>query len=476
MQSTKLSAKIQSYLDNIFDKQPIVRDIVVAIDTAGGSSYLVGGAVRDLILEQEVKDIDIEIHGLPLDVIELLLRRYGPVDMVGKSFGVLRVHPLDVDWSLPRTDSVGRKPEVAIDPFMGIVHACKRRDLTMNAMAINTISLELIDPYGGQADIHANILRTPDKQFFVEDPLRFYRVMQFIGRFQMHPDACLDELCKSMNLSHISKERISDEFEKLLLKSARPSLGLRWIASISRMQELLPELGALIGVMQDPGWHPEGDAFEHTMQAVDAAAQCEYKDAREKLILMFAALCHDLGKATTTQFVDNRWRSLGHDKAGAVIVKKFLPRISIKKDLIPIVRTLVEYHMHVLWFITENAGPAAYKRLAKKIAPEVTLEMLMMLARADHRARNPQKGYPLPVDDEKDIKLFIERAHNAFVLQQPEPALLHGRDFLDVVSPGPLLGKLVDRAYALQIDQNIQDKDALKEMVLEEYRLGHIDS
>ena len=231
----------------------------------------------------------------------------------------------------------------------------------------------------------------------------------------------------------------------------------------------------MVGVAQDPAWHPEGDAFEHTMQAIDAAAQLEYKDSREKLIVMLAALCHDLGKAVTTEFVDERWRSAGHAQESAKLAKKFLPRITIKKELISSVVTLVEYHMHVLFFITDNAGPAAYKRLAKKIAPDVTLEMLMLLARADRRARNPQKGYPLGADEEMDINLFLERAHNALVLQQAEPPIVHGRDFLDVVAAGPLLGKLVDRAYALQIDQDIHDKDKLKTMVLEEYRAGYID-
>jgi tRNA nucleotidyltransferase (CCA-adding enzyme) len=317
-------------------------------------------------------------------------------------------------------------------------------------------------------------LRTPDGHFFVEDPLRFYRVMQFIGRFEMQPDVQLNEICAHMNLEGVSKERMSDEFEKLLLKSARPSLGLRWLADIGRLQELLPELGALVGVVQDLGWHPEGDAFEHTMQAIDAAAQFEYKDAQEKLVVMLAALCHDLGKVDTTTCVDGHWLSYGHAQESAKIAKKFLPRIIIKKDLIPAIVRLVEHHMHPLLFNNDNAGQAAYKRLAKKLAPDVTLDMLAQLARADKRARNSQPGFPLSEDPDDGINLFIERAHKAFVLHQPEPALLHGRDFLDVVAPGPLLGKLVDRSYTLQIEQNIQDKEKLKAMMLEEYRDGNI--
>ena len=332
MKLTKFDSKIQSFVQSVFIRQPFLAAIVNALDAAGGSAYLIGGAVRDLLIDCDVKDLDIEIHGLELRHVEKILSTFGPIDFVGKSFGVLRVHPLNIDWSLPRTDSVGRKPEVSIDPFMSIEKALKRRDLTMNAMAINMKTFQFIDPFNGMHDMQAHILRTPDAHFFIEDPLRFYRVMQFAGRFEMQPDVELNEICAHMNLNSLSKERISDEFEKLLLKSRRPSLGLKWIAHVGRLQELLPELAALKGVIQDPSWHPEGDAFEHTMQAIDAASQLVYKDTREKLIVMLATLCHDLGKATTTEHIDGHWISYGHAQESAIIAKQFLPRITIKKD------------------------------------------------------------------------------------------------------------------------------------------------
>ena len=110
------------------------------------------------------------------------------------------------------------------------------------------------------------------RQLFVEDPLRLFRVMQFIGRFTMKPDKQLNEICARMSLKGISVERIESEFDKLLLKSKRPSLGIRWLLEIGRLQEIFPELAATIGVQQEPDWHPEGDVFEHTMQSLDAAA------------------------------------------------------------------------------------------------------------------------------------------------------------------------------------------------------------
>ncbi len=474
MKSTKIITKIQRAVRTIMEQYGLVCTIVDDIGNHGGTAYLVGGAVRDLVLDKPLKDLDIEVHGLTLESVKAILEMYGFVDLVGKSFGVLRVRNLDVDWSLPRTDSVGRKPTVSIDPHMGIEAALRRRDVTMNAMALDLHTFQLIDPFNGLADIEERRLRTPDVTFFVEDPLRFYRVMQFIGRFEMMPDDELNGVCAKMSLKGLSRERICDEFEKLLLKSARPSLGLRWLVSIGRIRELLPELGALLTVEQDPGWHPEGDVFEHTMQVVDAAAQLQYSSKREKLVILLAALCHDVGKAIRTKIYDGHIANLGHAQAGIPIAKKLLSRITLKKDLIPAVLKLVDYHMAPFLFIKDNAGPAAYKRLAKKLSPDVTIEMLAKLARADRMGRNPQKGAPLPQNGEDDITLFLERAREVLVATQPEQALLQGRDFLDVVAPGKELGVCVARAYELQIDQGIKDKDQLKKMVLDEYIKGLI--
>lgn len=474
MKLTKNNVKIQSSLHKVLTSYPLAVDVIKAIDQAGGRAYLVGGAVRDLVLGYPVNDLDIEIHGLTQDAIVGLLKKFGLVNEVGKSFGVFRVGSLDVDWSMPRRDSKGRRPEVIIDPTMDIEQALKRRDLTMNAMAIDLITHELIDPFKGQEHITNKILATPDEKFFIEDPLRFYRVMQFVGRFQMVPDTQLNNICKTMSLSGVSRERISDEYEKLLLKSTAPSLGFRWLLSIDRLKELLPELDALINVPQDPRWHPEGDVFEHTMQSLDAAASLDYSDNCEKLIIMFGSLCHDLGKKSTTTFSDDHWKSAGHAEESAKLTEQFLNRITIKKEIIPQVKKLVQYHMHTLFFVTDDAGPAAYKRLAKKLAPDVTIHLLGLLARADSRGRNPAKGGPLPPDGDADIDVFLERAHESLVLKAPEEPVLHGRDLLDLFGPGPLLGLLTKRAYEIQIDQGIKDKEKLKELVIDEYKKGLI--
>ncbi|MFH1831240.1 MAG: HD domain-containing protein [bacterium] len=473
--------------------------IINSIDAAGGTAYVVGGSVRDLVLDRHVKDFDIEVHGLTLEQLEAVLKKFGPLKLVGKKFGVLRLLTLDIDWSLPRTDSLGRKPIVTIDPSLTIEQAMRRRDLTMNAMAINlnllsknfesiyqkasktnnykNIGLEIIDPYGGLKDMQDKKLRAVDTKLFLEDPLRFYRVMQFIGRFEMYPDNTLQEICTKINLNDpvtqkpVAKERVYEEIKKLFLKSRRPSLGFRWLNDIGRLQELFPEIHALIGVPQKPEYHPEGDVFEHTMQALDAAAIINlYQENEslsqedEKFLIMIAALCHDLGKPIT---VDTDLSCKKHDQEGIKIAKKLLKRFTRDTFLIDATCKLVAAHMLPASFIDtkSKANPNAYKRLAKKLAPEVNLRQLALLTLADGRARNAESSEPL-TGCNQTYKNFLVEAEKAQVLNEPEPAILMGRHLLEHIKPGKQLGELLKEAYRIQIEEGVTNLEELKSRVL----------
>lgn len=449
----------------MIEKHPLLQEISKAIAKNGGRALLVGGAVRDLFFGYTIKDIDVEVHGIPLDQLEGLLALWGPVDLVGKSFGVLRIRGINIDWSVPRADSAGRKPTVFIDPHMSIKKAFERRDLTINAMGIDLLTTELIDPFGGIKDLKARRLRAPNIQLFVEDPLRFFRVMHFIGRFEMYPDAELNRCCAQMSLAYIAKERIEEEFEKLLLRSKRPSLGIRWLSDIGRIAHILPELAQTQGVPQEPKWHPEGDVFEHSMQVLDAAARITYDNNYYMLVMRYAALCHDIGKATTTTKEDSRWRSFGHDVAGVPLTRTLLKRLTNNQDLIADVCLLVRHHMAPGAFAKGNAGPGAYKRLAFSLNPRMNLTLLSHLAQADFQGRNGQGHEPL-TEPSEDARIFLECAQRIAVAYHPEKPIVLGRDLLDKVPPGPELGKLVKYAYRLQIDTGITDKEALVERVL----------
>ncbi len=439
---------------------PIIKDIVNSLLQNNARVYAVGGAVRDLLLELPVHDLDIELHGITSDQLEKILSQFGTVHYDGKSFGVFRVDGLDVDWSLPRRDSSGRKPVVEVDPTMTITEALKRRDLTMNAMAVDLATGQLIDPFGGHNDLKNKILATPDREFFVQDPLRFYRVMQFIGRFEMRPDHELDAVCKSMDISAISIERIHAEFDKLVMLSKRPSLGIYWLKDIGRLQEVLPELAATIGIQQEPTWHPEGDVFEHSMQAFDGAAARRGVDIGTHKLLCYAALCHDLGKVTTTKIIDGRLRSLGHDAAGVAPTRALCKRLTGNKKLIEHVALLVRHHMAPGQFVSQNATAKAYKKLAKVLAPDLNLFLLAQLAYADKLGRNPEKyiplSGPLPVMDE-----FIKRAQEYGVLYEPEKAYITGADLMPLGFEGPALGRALEKVYDYQIEQKSPTKETL---------------
>lgn len=463
-----------------------IQPIVTSLNSAGGQAFLVGGAVRDLILGKEIKDIDIEVHGLPLEEVQRILGTHGPVVLVGKKFGVLRVGPYDVDWSLPRTDSSGRKPEVSIDPHLGITEACRRRDVRMNAMALEvTESLDpknIIDPFGGKDDLKKNQIGLIDPTLFVQDPLRFYRVMQFISRFELTPDDELNHVAATMDLhdhetnTPIAPERIWQEVWKLLTKSTRPSLGLRWLKQINRLHEIFPELAELVGVIQRADYHPEGDVFEHSMQAMDAAAALNRAeepslteptmpaDEQKYGILMLGILCHDLGKPAVST-PDGKAHQ--HELAGLAPANSFLKRLTNEHDVINTVQKIVRHHLMPGSLLKQKSSAAAYKRLAHKLAPDLNFYELCLVAYADNAGRNGACSTPLTTKKELFCQMLAP-ANKTSVVFAPEVPLLTGKDFLDHTAAGPEIGKLVKRAYELQIAESITDKELLKKKVLAE--------
>lgn len=455
-------------LDNFLSRNVPIREIVNDIDNAGGRAFLVGGAVRDIVLGGELKDADIEVHGLNLPDLTVILKKYGDVFEVGKSFGVLRLSSVILsDWSLPRSDGPGRRPHVSIDPHMGIVAALRRRDITMNALAIDLLSDEIIDPFGGLEDIENRVMRCIDPEIFIEDPLRLFRIMHFIGRFEMMPDETLNETCRVMDIRGVSRERIEEEFKKLLLRSRCPSRGIRWLVMVGRLEEILPELAACISVHQNPRWHPEGNVFEHIMQVVDAAARTDDMHENDKLLLMYAALCHDLGKVTATRLENGLLRCHGHEIDGVPLAQRMMRRLVGSKDIIRKVTLLVRYHMSPGSFVTNGAHLPAYKRLAVALSPDFSLEFLARLFDADLCGRNGEVAEPY-VGPMPAVEAFRMRAAEAGVLFSPEIPLIKGSDLKEVIGVGPRLGAAVKRAYEIQINEGITEKEKLKERVLRE--------
>ena len=233
-----------------------------------GRAMLVGGCVRDELMKIAPKDFDVEVYGIEPPKLKEILKQFGRVDAVGESFTVYKIGQ-DLDVSLPRRErkvSRGHKGFIVEgDPQMSFEEAAKRRDFTINAIMKDILTGEIVDCYGGQDDIKLKKIRHIADETFVEDSLRVLRAAQFAARFEFEIDEKTIELCKTIDLTDLPKERLWGELEKLLLKSAKPSIGLKYFYELNIANQLFPELTALVGVPQEFEWHPEGDVDVHTL-------------------------------------------------------------------------------------------------------------------------------------------------------------------------------------------------------------------
>jgi tRNA nucleotidyltransferase (CCA-adding enzyme) len=436
---------------------------------AGGGAWLVGGAVRDLLLGRRTREFDFEVRGLPLARLRSVLAETGAeVLEVGRSFGVLRLRHVAADFALPRRDSRHgrghRGIRAEVDPQLDPEIAARRRDLTVNAISLDPLTGELSDPLNGLADLQAGRLRACDPATFGEDPLRALRVMQLGARLEMDPDEELLRLCAAQDISELSPERVLGEFRRLLVLGAMPSRGLRFL-ELTGLLRFFPPLAALVGVPQDPHWHPEGDVWVHTLLVVDEAAKLR-DGGPDDLALMFAALCHDFGKATTTVIgPDGRIRSPAHDVAGEQIAREFLSELRAPSDLIARVRTLTREHLAPAVFYEQGSSDRAWRRLARRMSRTGTsMELLARLARADHLGRTTEaaisRSFPAG-------EAFLERARKLEVDHDPPADVVQGRHLLALgMKPGREIGEILDRCRCVQDETGWKDPERILDRVL----------
>ena len=326
----------------------LAQKIAEAVNEAGGTAYFVGGCVRDGLMGRVTKDVDVEIHGVPEDKLKQLLSRFGTVTEFGKSFGIYGVAGYDVDIALPRserkTGEGHRGFDVSVDPFIGTRAAAKRRDFTVNALMKNVLTGEIVDHFGGLPDLENAVLRHVDDDSFAEDPLRVLRAARFSAQLGFTVDDGTIEICKATDISMLSRERVCEELKKALTASKTPSMFFRVLRSANALSCWFSELEALIGLEQNPAYHPEGDVFAHTMLVVDSAAKAK-KYAKNAFGFMLAALAHDFGKAKTTERINGVIHAYRHEEAGVRLADVFLHRITGEKELIRYVKNLVALHM-----------------------------------------------------------------------------------------------------------------------------------
>lgn len=451
----------------------LVPAVAEAVRAAGGRALLVGGHVRDALAGFPAgKDVDLEVYGLKSEVLRRLLSKFGKVDAVGESFQVYKLGFLDV--SIPRRDSKAgrghRGFDVVGDPDMSVEEAARRRDFTINAIYQDPLTRERLDPFGGAADLQARRLRAVDPKTFVDDSLRVLRAMQFAARFELEIDPATVELCRSIPLDDLPSERIWGEIEKLLLRARRPSIGLAAGLQLGVIEKLFPDLLALVGCPQEPAWHPEGDVWVHTLQAVDlAAGMVEDLPTPKKLAVLLGTLCHDLGKPPTTQVIDGRIRSLDHEAQGLPPTERVLDRLKLHAvdgyDVRRQVLALVGDHLKPGCWHKEKSGvgDGAFRRLALRLE----LDLLYRVAKADSLGR-VAPGKPPPNADAQEW--FRERALSLGVDRSPQKPILLGRHVLELgIPPGRRVGEITDAVYQLQLDGRIETLEqailAAKEIV-----------
>ena len=488
-------------------------EVARAVRDAGGRALVVGGWVRDHLLGVRSKDVDIEVHGLDVERLETLLAGFGSVHAVGRAFGVFRVGGIDIDFSLPRRDSK-RGPghrgfDVTPDPSLDFAQAARRRDLTVNSIGIDPLTGEVLDPHGGRRDLERRVLRATDPERFPEDPLRGLRVAQLAARLEMAPDEELVALCRALDLSELSGERVFDEIAKLLLRAAKPSIGFRFLEDSGQLR-FFPELDALRGVPQDPEWHPEGDVWVHTLMVLDAAASlrggeaspgargpdhatrsrtaeaapdgagerdplgtsvptedapCPSDGGHEDLALMLGALCHDLGKPANTERIDGRIRSHGHDAEGVAPTRALLGRMRAPGALTDKVAALVEHHLAPALFVRNGATAKGYRRLARKLERAgVGLELLVRVARADHLGRTTADALAGRFDA-GDTFLAAARAHRV-EHAAPRDAVLGRHLVARGLKPGPGFAPILERCREIQDETGWTDPERILDHAL----------
>ncbi len=448
-----------------------VRNLAECVESSGGRAMLVGGCVRDALMGVEPKDWDVEVYGIAPEKLREILESFGQVNVVGEAFTVYKLGN-DLDVSLPRRDrKVGhghRGFVVEGDPEMSFEEACSRRDFAVNAILKDPLTGEIVDPFDGRADIERKLLRHVSAATFAEDSLRVLRAAQFAARleFDIAPETV--ELCRAIDVTDLPKERIWGEIEKLLLKARKPSIGLKWLYDLRVVDQIFPEMEALVGVPQEAEWHPEGNVDVHTLMVVDEARKLiDDLPYERQVAVMIGALAHDFGKPATTEFMDGRWRSHSHDEAGVEPTLAFLDTLGIFTlngfDVRNQIVQLVRYHLKPGEYYKAKSpvGDGAFRRLARKVEPD----LLYRVAKADSLGRNPdwlpkEKWFGSEAQEwfiEKVRALQIER-------KAPEPILM-GRHLIEMgMSPSPEFKKVIDAVYEMQLDGKIT---SLEEAILE---------
>ena len=442
---------------HLFDIPMIARELGARFHQAGFQLYLVGGAVRDAVLDRAGQELDLTTDARPEDVIRVLRGWADSRRLIGVRFGTVGARK--GDWTLEITTF---REEVYPEPDTRHPHVTfakdvetdlSRRDFTINAMGVRLPDGDFVDPFKGLYDLAHRRLRTPlePEVAFADDPLRMLRAARFVATHDLKPAAEVVEAVTAMGerLRIVSAERIRDELSKLLL-GKRADRGLELVVDTGLAEEFLPELPAL-RLEQDPV-HRHKDVLRHTLAVVQ---RCE-----PDLRLRLAALLHDIGKPATREITSEGVKFHHHEVVGARLAEERLRALRFPANVVEDVRRLVEMHLR---FHTYRLGwsDGALRRYVRDAGP--LLDRLNALTRADCTTQNPNKARILSdLQDELEDRIArLAEEENLAAIKPP----LDGNQVMENlgISPGPVVGEALAYLLELRMDRGpIEEEEAYR--------------
>ncbi|MFA5048089.1 MAG: CCA tRNA nucleotidyltransferase [Patescibacteria group bacterium] len=409
------------------------------------SIYLVGGAVRDILIDKNTKDFDFVVGKVPAKDLEKFLETLGKVNLVGKSFGVLKFIPKGspdieaIDIALPRTEHAGMSGgykdfDVQSDKDLPIEEDLARRDFTINALAWNIKDQKLIDQFDGLKDLKDKTIKAigDPAQRLQEDYTRMLRAIRFSCQldFMIEAHTLKTIADKATEISTIAKERINEELTKIIM-SPRAEDGIRLLQQIGLLKILIPELDASVGVSQNK--HHIYDVYEHSVRALGAGAEKNFS-----LEVRLAALLHDIAKPLTKtgEGIDSTFYN--HDIVGAKVAKTILKRLDFPNDLMAKVVHLVRYHM--FYYALDTVSDAGVRRLLARLGKE-NIQDFIDVRICDRLGMGRPKAKPWKL-------IELERRLKEVQLDPITPKMLkvNGTELMETLDlpPGPRVGLILN--------------------------------
>lgn len=437
-------------------KNPIFKTVASAAKGLGFEVFVVGGYVRDILLERKSKDVDFVCLGSGIELAEKVAELLGPNVHVTvfKSFGtaMIKTDNLELEFVGARKESYQRNSRKPIVEDGTLEDDQNRRDFTINAMAINLSESKfgtLIDPFNGIKDIKRKVIRTPldPEVTFSDDPLRMMRALRFASQLKFDIEASTFNAMMDMadRMDIVSEERIIVEFNKMVLAD-KPSYGLKLFFFSGLMHKIFPELVALQGVESiDDKSHK--DNFYHTLQVLDNIAV-----HTQDLWLRWAAILHDIAKPATKRFNKKvGWTFHGHEDKGARMVPRIFRRLKLPmNEHMRFVQKLVRLHLRPIALVKADITDSAIRRLLFEAGEDT--EALMTLCRADITSKNDNKVKRYLQNFDKVESRMVEVEENDKI-----------RNFQPVIT-----GEIIMNTFDLSPGKEIGEiKEALKEAVLE---------